>query len=56
MSAGVPSGGTVLATLVRVTWLRLFRGRAIIVSVLIAALPVLLAAALTTTNHTMEPI
>ncbi len=58
MSGGVPGTGTVLATLVRVTLLRLFRGRAIIVSLLIAALPVLLAALLSgaRTNHNSEPI
>jgi ABC-2 type transport system permease protein len=47
MSApGIPSAGTVLWTLVRVTWRRLFRGRALSVSVLIAALPIVLAAAI----------
>jgi ABC-2 type transport system permease protein len=47
MSApALPSTATVLATLVRVTWRRLFRGRAISVSVLIAALPIALAAAI----------
>jgi ABC-2 type transport system permease protein len=47
MSApGIPGTGTVLSTLVRVTWRRLFRGRALSVSVLIAALPFVLAAAI----------
>jgi ABC-2 type transport system permease protein len=46
MSApGIPGTGTVLSTLVRVTWRRLFRGRALSVSVLIAGLPIVLAAA-----------
>lgn len=42
----VPSSASVLRTLVLVTWRRLLRGRALWVSVLIALLPVLLAAAL----------
>jgi ABC-type transport system involved in multi-copper enzyme maturation permease subunit len=41
----VPSSAAVLMTLVRVTFLRLLRGRAVWVSVLIAALPILLALA-----------
>ena len=51
-----PSSATALATLVRVTLLRLMRGRALWVSVLIALLPALFAGALQTTHHTAEPI
>jgi ABC-type transport system involved in multi-copper enzyme maturation permease subunit len=54
--SGVPSGASVLATLVRVTLVRLLRGRAVWVSVLIALLPTILAGALQTTRHTAEPI
>jgi ABC-type transport system involved in multi-copper enzyme maturation permease subunit len=43
----IPGAGSVLWTLIRVTWRRLFRGRALAVSVLIAALPIALAAAMT---------
>ena len=42
----LPSAMLVLSTIVRVTWLRLFRGRALVVSVLIAALPIALSAAM----------
>lgn len=56
MSARIPSTATVLATLVRVTLLRLSRGRALAVSVLIALLPLALAAALNGRSHTMEPV
>jgi ABC-type transport system involved in multi-copper enzyme maturation permease subunit len=43
---GVPSAVSVLLTLMTVTWRRLVRGRALWVSVLIAALPAVLAVAL----------
>lgn len=49
-SAGIPSAASVLRTLVAVTWRRLFRGRALWVSVLIASLPVVLAAGLKGTS------
>jgi ABC-type transport system involved in multi-copper enzyme maturation permease subunit len=52
---GVPSSVSVLLTLMTVTWRRLVRGRALWVSVLIAALPVVLAAALQG-HGTMEPV
>lgn len=41
----VPSTGTVIATLVAVTWKRLFRGRALWICAAIAGLPTLLALA-----------
>jgi ABC-2 type transport system permease protein len=43
---GIPSALTVLTTIVRVTLLRLVRGRALSVSVLIAALPIALCVAM----------
>ena len=55
-NAGVPSTASVLITLVGVTWRRLFRGRALWVSALIASLPVLLTALLQSQKHNMEPI
>jgi ABC-type transport system involved in multi-copper enzyme maturation permease subunit len=51
-----PGTGAVLTTLVGVTWRRLFRGRALWVSVLIALLPAGLAAALAKQHATLEPI
>lgn len=57
MSArAVPSTVSVLRTLMGVTWRRLLRGRALWVSVVIALLPVLLAAVLSGQRHTFEPI
>lgn len=53
-TARVPTTTAVLLTLVRVTWLRLFRGRALWVSVLIAMLPVVLAVAVPT--HSFEAV
>ncbi len=55
-SNGVPSTAAVLATLMRVTWRRLLRGRALWVSVVLAMLPVLLAAVLAGRDINLEPI
>ncbi len=52
----IPSSLSVLATLIVVTWRRLFRGRALWVSALIASLPVILTALLQGQDHNLEPI
>lgn len=53
---GVPSTSSVLLTLVVVTWRRLFRGRALWVSALIAALPIIVAALLRGHGRDTGPI
>ena len=55
-SRSLPSSGSVLATLVGVTWRRLFRGRALWVSALIALLPAILAAVLPKTHDALEGV
>ena len=52
----LPSSVDVVRTLVMVTWRRLFRGRALWVSALIASLPVIFTALLQGHGHNMEPI
>jgi ABC-type transport system involved in multi-copper enzyme maturation permease subunit len=55
-TADVPSSLAVLRTIIGLTWRRLFRGRALWVSALIASLPVILTALLQGQDHNLEPI
>lgn len=56
MSNQVPSTGSILTTLMAVTWKRLFRGRALWICAAIAGLPALLAVAQRGDRHGFEGV